>query len=247
MYARLKPDILQAKWLYMSRTNPRNPRHVKLIQAPQTIRFSGGRGLIRLRASGVNLIRRLNTLRAYSYLTRKASGWVNQSPWPRVEQLSFANNVVEITHIVGNRCYIDYLDNRRNVSGVNYYNNPTLVHQFTVVDQEGRTLLPPKGLTYMIVVAESPLWIDINELELFPEFGTYEVLVPHLSVRDSPNGSWLRTIQEETPVTISEYSVKGSEVWGKIGDCEWIALYHPSVIDKYTTTWVMETPPPPMW
>lgn len=242
MYARLKQDIHLASWNYMSRTNPANPKRVKLIQAPETFRLIGGTGQLNLKTRAINLVKQLNSPAAFKYVTRKGSGWVNKSPWPRVEQLSFACNVVEVLRIDGDRCYIDYLNNKKPFQPVNFFANPTLVHRFTVVTPEGKTVSPPKGDTYILVIANTEVFVNKNDIEFFPELGEVTVIVPTLLVRDTPNGNYVETLNEGDKVTILEYKLVGTDVWAKINDNKYIALAHKSVPNTYTTSWIMSTP-----
>ena len=252
LYARIREDVTREAWGYKSRTDPLNPLRIKGLsgrQAPETCRYEGGKGSLVLGISVSKLIMAINTLAGAKYALHTAGGWVNRRGGEdKVQQLSFACNVVEVTSILGQRNYIRSLDNSKTAPQITYESDPCVIHSFTVVEPSGYTITTPKGLALIIVVGTTPLWIATDDLEFFPTLPVDVSLnVNALNVRNAPAGDWVRTLlRDVAPVTILEYRPRASNVWGRIGANEWIALCHSTISGWYPTTWHMATHPAPI-
>ena len=253
-YARIRHDTTRPAWYYMSRTNPANPKRVNLPMAPETARYGGDTGQVSLKRPFVNWISSLNTAAAFDRMTRMANGWVNKSPWPAVQQVGFGGNVVRILKVVGGKAYIDYLPYTKPAPLYkNYENDPAIVHIFTVIDRDGNISLPTNKYEALqcslCIVARKPVWMPVEDLEMFPPAPTFVRPAWPLTVRGVPVISAETSVGVILPkdvVTVMEYQPRGSAVWGRIRFNEmdaWIALYHPST--GYNTDWQMTTTPPP--
>lgn len=247
-FARVRYDTTRPYWGYVSRTSPlqKKQKRVKLNQAPCTCRMEGGTGSTKLPNGYQTLVRRLNSAAAFKYLTRKASGWVNIQPWPVVQDVLFGGTLVRVTEIDGNRAYIETLITKFAAPQITYEMQPWLVHQFSVIDQQGKIWKSPKGNAYVIAVSKARMWVPLEDLELFnqPPFGV-TVNVPELMIHDTPNGPQTGgSLFCGTEVVIAEFAFRGPNAWGRIKNTDdWIALGATSQANYFTTSWTMETMP----
>lgn len=262
MYARLLQDWdRRIKWNGMSRTDPDNPDAISLIgrQAPETSRYLGGSGSETLPLDKAKKVQSLNTPEGEKYLERIGSGWVNKGPWPRVEELSFACNVVDVTLQRSGRNYVRYIDISKPLTdpAISYLTDPCLIHCFTVVTPDGKTVLASAGgvqqQVYLLGQLHKPgltydlPWYPDDALEFFPGLPfPFIVTVTGLNVRDAPAGNVVRVLAQGDSAIVMLYQPRGSAVWGRIGENEWIALAHPAISGWYSTTWRMKTLPPPV-
>lgn len=171
LYYRLKHDTENYKWGYKSRVITLAEQGLGSIKVayPQTMRYEGGRGNVELSPAWVGFLKSINTVRAVDYVSRYDFGWRNRGDWPKVEQLSFCGNIVEIERIEGNKAYLK-----------NYYYNdeqpPTLtpgfydaskIHYFSVVDRYGKVTATPVGQVRVFIIANDrseKLWIPLDQL-----------------------------------------------------------------------------------
>lgn len=203
---------------------------------------------------------------ALNYLNHYASGWRNTgAPW-QMEGLSFAGNLVwvESQSRDGLKSYVAGFDVTKPVPHLDiplsflYY--PSRIHVFTCVEPDGTTTLPSIGqpkhdaqLFILGVMMDSILgvtrqrYFETRNLEFFPPTDMiYKVTVGGLNVRAAPAGDLTGRILRPGEMIIPlEYRPRANAVWGRIGDSEWVALVHPGINDWYSTTWRMETNPPP--
>jgi hypothetical protein len=170
---RIKTDPESPYWGGMSRTNWANPTrwrktHQRMAQAPQTVRVNLQRSNGKRGPSDFNypiewqeFVRMTNTPRAFHYLTRTASGWVNRPEWPRVQCLLFRDNVIPITKIDGKRAYIAHHDlNAPPPTPCNW------MQRFTVIREDGATIMPdpPGEAAWMPLAFPMDVWIDAEEI-----------------------------------------------------------------------------------
>ena len=257
-YARIREDVTRDVWGDKSRSDPTNPLHVKGgagMELPETVRYQGGRGNIGLTPALEKKIIAINTPAGAHYIAHTAGGWVNRKgsggQYPNVQQLSTACNAVEII-TRGARNYARYQDVHGRVTPETYATDPCVIQCFTAVRPTGKTVLAAAaGVTqqiYFMIVADKPIWFAEEDLEFFPTL-PIDVLtiVPGLNVRSAPAGNDIVGLltPASPPVTVQEYRPRASNVWGRIGAGQWIALCHSTITNLYSTTWRMTTPPPP--
>lgn len=131
---------------------------------PETVRYTGGKKTVHLSDAWVGHFLEINAEHpeAIAHLKKLQSGWVNYGPFPTVEQLGFGGDYVVVTHIVGNRAYINSYDN--SLSPSNYkedYNQA-----FHIVYPDDSIGSPDWGPAYTFVIANhgENLWIDVGNL-----------------------------------------------------------------------------------
>ena len=138
----------------------------KLRGLPATVRINGGKGTVELSPAWVKFLDRINTPDAQRYLRKLQSGWLNYGPFPKMEQLTFGGNFVEVTRIEGNKAFIKSYNNADappDTTGPN-----TLIQSFSVVYTDGSwEMSTPVGTVYTFIIAnpeDGELWIDIENL-----------------------------------------------------------------------------------
>jgi hypothetical protein len=137
----------------------------KLRGLPETVRLQGGRGTVPLSDAWVRFLDNLNTQDAQRFLRKEQSGWLNHGPFPKMEQLTFGGNYVEVTRIAGHKAYIKSFNNADQppASGPN-----TLIQTFSVVYTNGTwEMSTPVGVVYTFILAnpnDGALWIDLENL-----------------------------------------------------------------------------------
>jgi hypothetical protein len=225
--ARVLNDTERQYWHFMSRTDPENPHRVKIKGfgwAPQTVRYQGGTSALNLSPSFQALVQKINTPEAFKYVKRKASGWVNQGPWPKIEQVTFGSNLVDVIKVVGNKAYIRSMDAKKPAPDVTFESDPYVVHKFTVVTPDGTVVEPPKGVTYVLVVGLTPLWIPVLDLEFLE---TPDVEPEPIRKIWVTAGTIIYQMPDMNKVGIArggEYVVlaDGPRGWVRIGEREWV-------------------------
>lgn len=251
-YARLLHDF---QWMkYPSRT--RTPGWVGLRSTPETVPLwvSPGKNStkddIPLSKPWKDYLRSLNDDRGYKFITWPPAGWFNKNQHP--DTLGFGGNVVEVLDIEGSSARVktfDPAEDAPDASIWNYEQHPELVHKFTVITYSGAVINPAEGIdSYIFLLGRKPMYIPLNRLELFPQLPrTVKVnalTLPWLLVKDAPGGKKIDKVLPLESVTVHEYAVRGSLVWGRT-DKGWIALcWYPTVNNcRYFTSWRMKTIP----
>ena len=258
-YARVRHDLTNARWGFLSRSNLDNPKSLdkhQIIKNPwqaEVAHVIDNTGkLAHLSAALQKLVKLLNAATTgFTFVSRRGSGWLNSDTWPTVEPLVFCGNVVEVLKIQGSKVYINTIKDTSGLSGVTYERNPTLVHVFTIIDPARNIHGAPVGIghaearAYVLpVVKGTTAYMDIGDLELFPALPfPATVTVDALNVRSDPFGAVVGQVVKGYNGMITEYQCLGSNVWGKVSS-GWIALYHQSIAGGYSTTWSMQTTPP---
>ena len=161
-YYRILHDPELAQWNY-------KPRPMSGVDAtPETVRINGGKGNVTLSPAWVKFISAINTVEAGKYIRKPYNGWLNRGVWPQVEQLSFAGNTVEVTEIVDGRAYIKCLYNDEAPPAlVGEFYDPSVMHIFGVIRNNGVIEGPPVGNTRVLVMARDRserLWIPVEAL-----------------------------------------------------------------------------------
>jgi hypothetical protein len=142
----------------------------KLRGLPETVRIHGGKGTVFLSDKWVDFLDGINTKEAQRFLRKERSGWLNSGPFPKMEQLTFGGNYVEVTHIDGHKAYIKTFNNADHPPSTSdpIIGNNTLIQTFSVVYSDGSwEMATPVGPVYTFIIAnrnEDELWIDINNL-----------------------------------------------------------------------------------
>lgn len=139
---------------------------------------------------------------------------------------------------------------------LSYWDDPLAVQKaVTVNSKNGRIdAFPLKGdppkPTYYPVVCGQDVYMPMSWLEPFPPLPMQVQVKAPLGVVERAEhyqqSERIGSYAYNRTVTISEYRLHGSEVWGRT-ERGWIALYWPySLLWKYLTTWRMETEPAPV-
>jgi hypothetical protein len=138
---------------------------------PETVRINGGRGTVELSPAWVKFLDSINTPDAQRFLRKQQNGWLNYGPFPKMEQLTFGGNFVEVTRIKGNKAFIKSYNNADIPPAIDPDTNPipnTLIQTFSVVYTDGSwEMSTPVGLVYTFIIAnpeDGELWIDIDDL-----------------------------------------------------------------------------------
>lgn len=264
-YARIKDDWLRSDWCYNSRTSPECDCPVAYGVGkwlPETCRTFHGPSQMKFPPAWQKVITDLNASEptALKYLNHLNSGWRNTGdPW-QFECLSFAGNLVWVTNMnaAGDQAYVTSVD----VSKVppvlspplDFTHYPSIIHIFTVVTPDNKTTLPsigePKHDAWLYILGTMgdyrQRYIETRNLEFFPTLPfNATVTVGGLNVRNAPAGDFLRVLPQGTAFTILEYKPRANAVWGRISDGEWVAIEHPAISGWFSSTWRMETLPPP--
>ncbi|HSL30422.1 MAG TPA: hypothetical protein VK900_14580, partial [Anaerolineales bacterium] len=104
---------------------------------------------------------------------------------------------------------------------------------------------PPRGDLYYPLVSRRPVWVRMDRLEAFPILPMEITIETDVYLHPEPGPRI-----EETGVKLSAgdsarliaYQPSGSNVWGRLQRGGWIPLL---LFSQYTTSWRMETIPPP--
>lgn len=171
----LAPGIYRIKHDREMPANLRPPRSTgwkagkKLRGLPETVRVNGGRGTVELPEAWVKYLDSINSVNARRYLRKLRSGWLNQGPFPKMEELTFSGNYVGVTKIEGGRAYIETLSigDKPPVS-LNEHNE--YIHRFSVVYNDGSyEMATPVGNVFTLVICNPSevgrMWIDLARLE----------------------------------------------------------------------------------
>lgn len=267
-FARIRDDWTRKKFCFKSRTDPSNPCGIKTFYGkylPESARNFHGPSNFKLSEDWQRVVMGMNPADAIKYLNRWGSGWRNNGESWQMEGLSFAGNVVYVDNLnlFGNQAYIRALDvtksppaalDRYGLTNLNYIESPWFAQVFTVITPFNTTVLPSFGdpkhdaQIYLFLMQDyRQRYMLVEDLEFFPPLPfSAQVVVGGLNVRREPAGEILRVAQQGDPLVIGEYRPRGSFVWGRIGVDAWVALAAPSINGWYSTSWQMQTLPPPV-
>jgi len=261
-YFRVKHDSQLDRYDYKSRTAapdwplfPQTPETVPLFVDPKE-----GRGTWRTTVDGAweIYIDALNdhNKKKLNYLKSDSTALFNSAGFPQLESLTMGGNIVTLDAIQDGwgRLHTMAYSNPGSASSENYITRPDLVHKFVVVVWSRKTkstywVITPHGDIYWPFVASHAVWVQMERLEPFPVLPmvvtanvTQEIRTePKLD--SDPSGFEL---SEGASATIVQYFPSGSNVWGRLQNGRWIALFlYEKGVPKYLTTWIMATVPPP--
>jgi len=217
----------------------------------------------------VEYIRRLNTIngsqRSWEYIavpnagifnyTRNPDGsidytWYEEGRKPFLNTVGFDGNVVNVIEVRDDIALVQTIDVNKYVPLYTYLERPDLVHQFTTVNNQGRLFKAGNARTvYSPLLTRSPSVLPLDCLEPFPTLPV-KVIVEWpsgVNVRKLPgvNSTKLTAFPQGREVKILRYHPRGAEVWGQVYS-GYICLFMPSEPVPYSTTWKMQTSPPPL-
>lgn len=261
-YYRVKHDSQLAIYNFRSRTkmpdwglNPQTPEVVPLfLDAKQ----SSGTGRTVVDGPWEQYINALNGFdnAKLRYLKANNSALFNRAGFPQLESLTMGGNVITLEQIRGGwgRVHTMSISQVGSAETENYRTRPDLVHKFVVVvwNQERKTTYwvnPPKGDTYWPLVSNRPVWIQMDRVEPFPYLPMPVTAAVEQQIRREPGTDGESTGQilaVGESVTITQYKLIASQVWGRLQNGRWIALFlYQNTGPTYFTSWSMETLPPP--
>jgi hypothetical protein len=258
-YFRLKHDSQLAMFEYKSRTVDENsegmrdqaPEIVTLFLQPKT---TSGTGRTTVDGGWEVFIDALNNndRKKLNYLKSSISALFNTAGFPQMESLTMGGNIVILDQIQGGWGRVHTLDygSPPNAETVNYHTRPDLVHKFVVVGWKRSTkstiiVKPPKGDVYYPLVSRRPVWVQMERLEAFPPLPMEITLNTDLYIQPTPGPKVEETqnqLSAGDTVKVLEYYPTASNVWGRVRRDGWIPLF---LYPQYTTSWQMETMPPP--
>jgi len=239
---RIKHDTELSIYNYQSRLN--NGKY-KQEAYPETIRISGGKSSLDLSFQWQRFLENINTVKAYKFMQVSESGWHNKGKWPRVEQLTFGGNFVEVTRIDGDRCYIKHYSNDQlpPIPIGDFYDD-TLIQLFGVTRKNNTVESPPCGLCRTLIISRN----SGEELWISKDYLTFVSIIPPKS--DFPKiitvnfGMNLREFHSvEAKITgriplgmktqIEEVVKDGINYWGRVSN-SWLCL---KLNGQYFTNW----------
>ena len=263
-YYRVKHDSQLEEYNYVSRTADNNwdgvssetPEMIPLFVQPR--RGTGTHRTI-LTDDWEALMDALNKHdeKTLGYLKADNTALFNSTGFPKLESLTMGGNVITLDEVLGKwgRVHTLDIDAVPSLGQVNYITSPDLIHKFVVVgwrktSKETYWTNPPRGDMYWPLVSSRDVWVEMERLEKFPDLPLEVTANSTVFIQPQPgmnNGPTLSRLVEGQSATVVEYYPSGSNVWGRLSTGGWIALlWYPDVHDpQYSTTWMMETLPPP--
>lgn len=190
------------------------------------------------------------------YLKADNSALFNRAGFPQLESLTMGGNIVSLEQVRDGWGKVHTMSYAQVGSAEtdNYRTRPDLVHKFVVVVWNQKTkstywINPPKGDTYWPLVASRPVWIEMSRVEPFPNLPMEVTAKVEQEIRREPGTDGDPTGQRLAvgdSVTITQYKPIASQVWGRLQNGRWIALFlYQNTGPTYFTSWKMQTLPPP--
>jgi hypothetical protein len=191
----------------------------------------------------------------FRYATDDGLAMFNSSGWPQMESLLFGNNVV-IAETAGQKYGWARIVTMDYEAGpphpyVDYQSAPWFVQKFTTVNKHGAVGLSARGEVFYPLVSSQELYFPLDWLEPFPSLPrTVQVKIADLHIHLEPtfDSATLGQLHADQSFEILQYAPRGSEVWGLVKNNSlkgWVVLFNPYTSPYYTTTWYMQTDPPP--
>lgn len=185
----------------------------------------------------------------YKALLKGETGWINGGDG--IDSVTFRGNVVEIELIQDGWARVKAQSfSGIPVPGITYFTHPQYIHKFNAVKKTSGFIKLANGYdAYIPFLKNNEAWFPLEKIELFPDLPFAAVVnVSSLKVRQSPDQLSIfdRGLVRGEIVTITEYAVRGGNVWGKISDTgEWINLQlQTGSRIEFFTNWKMVTEPP---
>lgn len=255
-------DVLM--FVRVKHDNP--PRQVLLI-SPETVPLSdqpgmSGKGpVIPIDKAWQNFDAQLNSPKAFRWLLTPNAALVNTDygpgDEPQAESITFGGNVLLIDQIVGHYGHVRSFDYSApppsSTQAMNYQNYPQFIQKVTAIDSRTGAIRNPGAAldVYFALLHKTDLWIDMNEVEVFPELPisvspqawiTRGLRVHETCKVPSPEIDGLYPSQT---AILTSYVPRGSDVLGLVnlsdGRTGCIALLYRGT--EYTG-WHMDTVPP---
>src|SRR3989304_9897027 len=174
---------------------------------------------------------------------------------PLAEPINAGGNVALAMEVVGNKVRIKTTLPGESTAGLTYKQTPWLVYKLTSVSDKGHFGLAGGGHgTVGLYSKGDDFWVSLERGEFFPKLPLDVGVIASsgLKVREKPDvaSKHIRSLGYGTRVKIVDYKPEGSNVWGMIGENEWVCIAYtipgntPQTPTQYFTTWRMETTPP---
>lgn len=261
-YYRIKP-----RWRKTGLKTPPATENLLLIGPGAN---SGYTDVYQLERPHVEYLRRLNTFdgdtRSWAYIavpnagifnyTRLPDGsldyeWYEKGQKPFLNCVGFDGNIVNVIEIWKKFALVESINTNKYVPLFTYYNRPDLVHQFTVVNNLGRLYKAGDGLTvYSPVFTRRQSALPLDTLEPFPKLPRKVTVewAAGLDVRQLPGMNSIRFSHHSrgSEIDLIKYYPRGAEVWARIESEGFVCLYMPGRENPYSTSWKMQTSPPPL-
>jgi len=261
-YFRVKHDSQLAIYDYKSRTVGRDWGYLK--QTPEVVPLlpepKEGTGTHRTPLEGawevfLNDLNE-NNRRKLNFLKSPSTALFNGAGFPQMESLTMGGNIITLEAIQGGWGRVRTMDYSSPASAnrVNYFTDPHLVHKIVIVTWNTKSkttywVNPPQGAIYWPFVARNDVWVQMDRLEPFPILPMQVTARVAQDVRKEPRFESEPTkfdLDQGESATIVQYQPSGSEVWARLQNGNWIALFrYEKGVPTYYTTWSMETLPPP--
>lgn len=235
----------------------------------------GGEGAYKYQKDWARFLKASNP-QYFVQLTRKAAGLVNprgndQDTFPANLDDYLGDVVAECIGACGNvyvvleekqgsvrLLLLDYDSAPPSIEELNYEDHPELVTCFTGVTEDGKvSKCVGKDVFFPNLGKSGSGWVPKERVEFFPQLPVDVTVTAAngLNVRDEPRvgDNLVRRLQTRQTITILEYALRGSSVWGRIStdpmQPEWVALVYrtPGSATQQPgefTTWHMDTIPP---
>lgn len=261
-YFRVKHDNQLALYNYKSRTVGSDWGYLK--QTPEVVPLfptpKEGSGTHRTPVDGAweVFINELNgnDRRKLIFLKSPSTALFNGAGFPQMESLTMGGNIITLEAIQGGWGRVRTMDysSPGRAEHVNYFTDPHLVHKVVIVTWSTASkttfwLNPPQGDVYWPFVARNDVWVQMDRLEPFPILPMQVTARIDQDVRKEPSLDSELTnfdLGQGESATIVEYRPSGSNVWGRLQNGNWIALFlYDQNGPTYYTSWSMATLPPP--
>jgi hypothetical protein len=177
--------------------------------------------------------------------------WYEKGQKPFHNPVGFDGNIVNVIEVHRGFALIETINTNKYVPLFNYFNRPDLVHQFTTVNFEGRLYKGGNSLTvYSPMFSRTQSVLPLENLEPFPRLPLKVTVewAAGLNVRQLPELSSIKlsSLPQGMEARVIRYHPRGAEVWGRVQNGGFICLHAPGQPKPYSTTWKMETSPPPL-
>ncbi len=260
-------DLQPQDVLMFVRVKHDNPPRQVLLVSPETVPLSdrpgiGNKGpVIPINKAWQDFDAQLNSPKAFRWLLTPNAALVNTDygpgDEPQAESITFGGNVLLIDQIVGHYGHVRSFDYSApppsSTDAINYQNSPQFIQKITAIDSRNGAIRNPGAAldVYFALLRKTDLWIDMNEVEVFPEvpmtISPQEWITRGLRVHETCQipGPEIDGLYPSQTATLTSYVPRGSDVLGLVnlpdGKTGCIALLYRGT--EYTG-WHMDTVPP---